>query len=108
MKEKILFIGLLLSCSAHAQFKSGNKLYEQITSPSQMEQMNAIGYVTGVADTLQWAVVCAPSSINAGQLVDMTKMYLERSPARRHLAADALILELLRATWPCKEKGQSL
>jgi hypothetical protein len=108
MKNKFILVGLLLSCSAHAQFKTGNKLYEQITSSSQMEQMNAIGYVTGVADTLQWAVVCAPSSINAGQLVDMTKLYLERSPARRHLAADGLILELLRATWPCKEKGQSL
>jgi hypothetical protein len=108
MKKFLILAAWAAVLPAQAQFKTGNKLYEQITSSSQMEQMNAIGYVTGVADTLQWAVVCAPSSINAGQLVDMTKLYLERSPARRHLAADALILELLRATWPCKEKGQSL
>jgi len=105
MKTAFMLIGLVLSCSAHAQFKTGNKLYEQITSSSQMDQMNAIGYVTGVADTLQLALVCAPASINAGQLLDMTKQYLERVPARRHLAADSLILEVLRAAWPCKERG---
>jgi hypothetical protein len=105
MKTIPVLFSLLLSCSVQAQFKTGNKLYEQITSSSQMEQMNAVGYVMGVSDTLQWALVCAPSTVNAGQLVDMTKLYIERMPARRHLAADMLIMEVLRAAWPCKERG---
>jgi hypothetical protein len=105
MKTLIFLSAMVLYCSVQAQFKTGNKLYEQITSSSQMEQMNAVGYVMGVSDTLQWALVCAPSTVTAGQLVDMTKLYIERVPARRHLAADMLIMEVLRAAWPCKERS---
>ena len=105
MKKFLILAAWAVVLPAQAQFKTGNKLYEQITSSSQMEQMNAIGYVMGVSDALQWALVCAPSTVNAGQMVDMTRLYIERVPARRHLAADTLIMEVLRAAWPCKERG---
>ena len=102
------FIGLVFVAScAQAQFKTGNKLLQQFGGEFG-EQMNAIGYVTGVADTLQGAVVCAPQTVNAGQLVDMTKLYLEKSPAQRHRPADMLIHDMLTAMWPCAKKGQSL
>jgi hypothetical protein len=104
-KKFLILAAWAVVLPAQAQFKTGNKLYEQITSSSQMEQMNAIGYVMGVSDALQWALVCAPSTVNAGQMVDMTRLYIERVPARRHLAADMLIMEVLRAAWPCKERG---
>lgn len=103
--RKIIFIGLMMAAScAQAQFKTGNKLLQQLNGEFG-DQMNAIGYVVGVADTLQNAVVCAPQTINAGQLVDMTKLYLEKMPAQRHLAADMLIHDMLKSMWPCAKRG---
>lgn len=104
MKRFLILAAWCVALPAVAQFKSGNKLLQQMDGDFG-DQMNAIGYVAGVADTLQGAVVCAPQSVTAGQLVDMTKVYLERTPARRHLAADVLIHDLLKAMWPCVKKG---
>lgn len=104
MKKLWVLIACCVALPAVAQFKSGNMLLRQIDGDFG-EQMNAIGYVSGVADALQGAVVCAPHTVTAGQLVDMTRLYLERTPARRHLAADLLISEVLRAAWPCGRRG---
>ena len=104
MKAETLILAALLCGSAHAQFKTGNKLLQQMDGEFG-DQMNAIGYVSGVADTLQGAVVCAPATVTAGQLMDMTRLYLERTPARRHLAADVLIHDMLKAMWPCAKRG---
>lgn len=104
MKRFLILAACCAVLPAVAQFKDGNMLLRQIGGDFG-EQMNAIGYVSGVADALQGAVICAPSTVTAGQVLDMTKLYLERVPARRHLAADVLISEVLRATWPCARRG---
>ena len=106
MRHKLFLAALILSCSAQAQFKTGNQLYDQMQG-NQMEQMNAIGYVQGVSDALQGAMACIPSAVTAGQVYDMTRLYVQNNPTDRNLSADFLIMQVLRAAWPCK-KGQSL
>ena len=98
--KNLLLVAALLCGTAHAQFKTGNKLLGEMLG-SYGEQMNALGYVTGVADTLDNSVVCIPNTVNAGQLSDMTKLYLETYPQTRHMAADALIHRVLIKVWPC-------
>ena len=106
MKFALITLLATASFAAQAEFKTGNKLYQQITG-NHGEYMNAIGYVTGVADALNGAIACPPESVTAGQLMDMTKLYLENYPSTRHLSADAIISRIMSVTWPCK-KGPSL
>jgi len=105
-KHKMVLIGMLVAGSAQAQFKTGNQLYSQMQG-NQMEQMNAIGYVQGVSDAFQGAVACIPTTVTAGQVYDMTKLHVQNNPTDRNLSADFLIMQVLRAAWPCK-KGSGI
>jgi hypothetical protein len=105
--KKLLLIAALVCTSAHAEFKTGNKLLEDMTS-SSMNQMNALGYVTGVADALMGITFCMPSNVNAGQVHDMVKLYLEQNPANRHNTADRIVNHVLKTVWPCAQRGQNL
>ena len=96
-----------VSLASYAEFKDGNKLLEDING-SHGTQMNAIGYITGVADALTGITFCAPYNITSGQIYDMTKQYLERFPANRHNSADRIIDHVLKTAWPCPKKGQNL
>lgn len=110
MKKVIFAAAAVLCFSAQAEFKDGNRLYSEMTG-SQMNQMAAIGYVTGVADALMDISYCAPNNITAGQIFDMTKQYLEEQPQLRHVSADRIINRVLSRTWPCKNSnrgGQNL
>ena len=99
---------LVVSVTANAgTFWDGNKLHNKLQG-STVEQMQALGYIMGVADALDTATVCAPTNVTAGQLNDIIKNYLENTPAVRHLAADSLISAVLGRVWPCQKKGQSL
>ena len=100
---------VLLTCSmaAHAEFKDGNTLLSDMNG-SYGNQMNALGYVTGVADALMRITYCPPMTINAGQVNDMVKQYLEQFPANRHNTADRIIGHVLKSAWPCSQRGQAL
>jgi hypothetical protein len=99
----ILALGPCLTFLAHAEFKDGNKLLSDMNS-GHGQQMNAIGYVTGVADTLMGVTYCPPTNMTAGQVYDMTKQYLETYPATRHMSADSIINRVLKSAWPCAER----
>lgn len=105
--KRLIAIALLASASAHAEFKDGNMLLADMNS-TPINQMNALGYVTGVADALMRITYCPPSNINAGQVYDMAKQYLEAYPTLRSFAADSLINRVLSNAWPCAKKGQNL
>ena len=106
MKKTVLLLALA-SGLAHAEFKDGNKLLSEMTG-SHSNQMSALGYVMGVADALMNITFCAPPTITAGQIHDMTKQYLELYPASRHHSADRIINQVLKTAWPCANRGQSL
>lgn len=107
MKLKITLMAILLGAtSAQAEFKDGNKLLSQMQGTT-MEQMIAMGYVTGVADALHGVVACPPANVTAGQLNDMVLKYLENFPQTRSFSGDVIVQRVLVTVWPCK-KGSSL
>jgi hypothetical protein len=94
-------LALLLLCgSAHAEFKTGNQLLSQLRGDTT-DYIHAIGYITGVYDTLQGVTHCPPGNVTAGQVTDMVRNYLEANPDNRHNTADRLVGLVLRRAWPC-------
>ena len=108
MKQKIALLAIVLgvtSIPVHAEFKDGNKLLAEMGAA--MEQMVALGYVTGVADALNGSSVCPPPNVTAGQMNDMVLKYLENFPQTRSFSGDVIVQRVLVTVWPCK-KGSSL
>lgn len=105
--RKWIAVVLLLPAMARAEFFTGNQLLDRLQG-SISDQIQALGYIQGVFDTMQGVVICAPNTINAGQVNDMIKNYLINSPAIRHNTADRIIGQALKGAWPCQDRGRSL
>ena len=104
---KPLIAALALVCApALAEFKDGNRLLSQLNTGTGSDYMNALGYITGVADVLYGVTHCAPPNVTAGQITDMVRNYLDNFPATRHLSADRHIHHVLKSTWPCPERNR--
>jgi hypothetical protein len=99
MRAAVLCLALVAG-SAHAEFVDGNKLLSDMNGVHGF-QMSALGYVMGVADTLQNVVVCIPSNVTSGQVADMVRNYLTNVPRERHLSGDILVGRVLKEVWPC-------
>lgn len=99
MKKTILIIALA-STSAQADFFNGNKLWEKLNGDN-IERSVALGYIMGVHDVHERLTHCSPSTVNAGQVKDVVYAGMSRMPEFRHLAAESIITEILKATWPC-------
>jgi hypothetical protein len=108
MMNKLIVLLAFCSGLAHAEFKDGNELFQLLTSRDTLDRVDALGYVTGVADALRGTIHCISANATAGQISDMTLAYLRRNPENRHLPADVIIAVVLKNTWPCKKGGQSL
>lgn len=104
MKAMIATLALAC-CSAHAEFRDGNKLLNEINSGASFSEGLALGYIMGVTDFSVGVTHCAPPTVTAGQLRDMVKMYLTDNPQHRHVTADAIINRVLSGTRPCPKKG---
>jgi hypothetical protein len=105
---KTTIIAALLACSsAHAEFYSGNDLFNRLNG-NDAEQFHALGYIMGMHDALDGVVFCSTQTVTAGQVRDLMKMTLERDPANRHKPASALIMNTLQVVWPCKKQGAKL
>jgi hypothetical protein len=108
MKFKIIIIcTALLATVAHADFRDGNKLLAEMKGTT-FEKGMALGYVMAVADTRGSETLCIPSTVTAGQVIDMTQNMLEKNPSIRHLPASAIVEYTLREVWPCAKKGGAL
>ena len=105
MKKALIAAALATSSLTHAEFVSGNYLYEQMTGQTS-NQIWAIGYVTGVADA-GWNVGwCPPPGLTVRQLYDLVQQRLAAAPALRHYTADSLIMIVLRSVYPCQQNRQ--
>jgi hypothetical protein len=104
--KKIIATLLFVPAMAQAEFMSGNTLLRDMKGDA-MEQMMALGYVLGAADSAINVTVCTPPGIKAGQVYDMIKNFLESAPDIRHYSADIIIKTRLEAVWPCKDQGKS-
>jgi hypothetical protein len=95
--------------AAQAVLIEGNELYESCEA-SDFRWVICMGYVAGVADTLETdraaggdaPKVCIPTQGTRGQVIDVVKLYLERNPQERHLAAAVLVTKALVAAFPCR------
>jgi hypothetical protein len=99
MKRAILCLALVAG-TAHAEFLDGNKLLSDMKG-SHGFQMSALGYVMGVADSIQSVTACVPPSVTSGQVLDMVRNYLEANPAIRHFTADVIVTDVLKRAFPC-------
>jgi hypothetical protein len=105
--KKLLATILFVPSMANAEFFNGNTLLN-LMNGSVPEQIQALGYVQGVFDTLHSAVICPPQNVSAGQVNDMIKNYITNSPATRHHTADFIILTALKDLWPCQTRNRNL
>lgn len=101
--KKLTLVLAILAGSAHAEFIDGNKLLADMSGTNGL-QMSALGYVMGVADTLNGVVVCMPTNVTSGQISDMVQNYLTNVPRERNSSGDVIVAKVLKAAWPCAAK----
>jgi hypothetical protein len=105
---KKLLAGLLfVPVMAHAEFWTGNKLFTHMQG-TNMDQVQAYGYVMGVFDTDAGVGHCGNNAgnITVGQINDIAKQYLEQNPSIRHFPADILVRAAFGRTWPCPKDNK--
>ena len=102
----VITVLLAVSTGAKADFRSGNKLYADCTSP--MGPIYCDFYVAGISDAAQGSPgvygfkVCAPADATLGQMVDIARQYLAAHPERRHRGAAGLVAHALAQAFPCQ------
>ena len=101
--KRALILAALVAGSAHAEFLTGNMLLARMNGDN-LDQIYAIGYVAGVADAGYGVAWCPPNAVTTGQVVDMTKALLEKSPADRHRPADVFVRAVTQAAFPCSRQ----
>ncbi|MDZ4344424.1 MAG: Rap1a/Tai family immunity protein [Candidatus Binatia bacterium] len=119
-----LFVALLASpTAAQSGYKDGNELYAQLqagkrmtpstTDPQQFgDAMYGTGYVMGVVDGLngvtssssELSKFCIPDGVAVKQLTDVTFLFLEKYPERRHFPAAWIVALALSEKFPCAKK----
>ena len=107
MKTALALAIVLLAGTAEAQFRDGNKLLGELQADNIVEKMFAVGYVTGVADSMNQSLYCLQNGMTVGQISDTIKVALERTPQIRNEPADVLIVAILSKHYPCKGRKQS-
>ena len=105
--KKLLAALLFVPALAHAEFWTGNKLYERLTSTDMTDRIQAMGYVMGVYDVTVHALFCPgnETNITVGQVQDMAKNWLANNPHRRNESAEKLVTEVFKQVWPCRNRG---
>lgn len=99
---KLLPLLLALSFPAQAYFVDGNALLERMDDQGSVKPMVALGFVLGVADSFEGSQICMPENVRAQQPYDLVHQWLKANPSRRHLEAAAIVLIVLRQSWPCQ------
>ena len=106
--RKLLAALLFVPAMAQAEFWTGNKLYERLSSTDTTDRIMGMGYVMCVYDVAVHVLFCPPgseTSITAGQVRDMTFNWLGNNPHRRNESAEKLVTEAFRQAWPCRNRG---
>jgi hypothetical protein len=109
-KSLILFcmLGSMLPSLAFSSFYDGNYLKTKMESAVTSDQMVAMGFVVGVADTLgdrDFRYVCIAKGVTAGQLSEVVLKYLRANPEALHKAAYTLVYLALIKTWSCPKSN---
>ena len=105
--RKLLAALLMLPALARAEFWTGNRLYERLTSAETTDRVQAMGYVMGVYDVYVNVTFCPgdQTSITVGQIRDMATAWLAANPVQRNKTAESLLNEVFKQAWPCRNRG---
>jgi hypothetical protein len=98
------WIAVLALCSgtAQAEFLSGNDLLSMMDGDTHTDKGMALGFVAGVSDVLASISICAPKSVNLGQMHDIARRHLRDNPQSRHMTAESQVRIALERVWPCR------
>jgi hypothetical protein len=105
----LLLCTLCVTDSAQADYYwKGSTLLEHLDEEARgvpsFEVAVALGYVTGVADTLDGVVVCSPPNVKLRETTRVVYDYLKGHPEMASLPAHQGIAEALGDAWPCAKK----
>lgn len=103
--KKLVAALLMVPMMANAAFKTGNELLADINAPDLFSRGLALGYIMSAADMARGVWFCPPTDgggITAGQIQDMVKNYLTNQPTIRNKSADAILITLFAAWYPCQ------
>lgn len=105
--KKLLIALLFVPALAHAEFWTGNKLYERLTSTDMTDRIQAMGYVMGVYDVYVDVTFCPGDQrqITVGQVRDMATAWLASNPNQRNRSAEVLVNEAFKQAWPCQNRS---
>ena len=106
MRKSILILATAISFSATSGCLDGHKLMdlleEQEVSPTGYSSGYFDGYVSGIAEISVFTFWCPPDNVNLGQTARITANYLRAHPEYLHKDAYSLVVDALRAPFPCK------
>ena len=110
--KRLVFLSLMLMAgSAPGTYITGNKLMKMCdgtktheSRPSLSWYANCLGYLQGVADTLETAaVVCIPEGVKTEELRQVVLPHMKAHPEEWKLAAASHVLNAYSEIWPCKQ-----
>lgn len=106
MIRRALLAFLLTYSAAPAQegvyFHTGNDLYNLCSSADDVDYLQCISYILGVADTFTTLEThCLPDRVTAGQLHSVVLSFLEELPRARQFQAPYLVRTALEEAFPC-------
>ena len=119
MRVSALLCGLALclaTTTARAGFNiDGNKLQRYLAAYDRLEANQgtfndtgdsamAIGYIAGVSDAFQGALLCPPPTVDITQEIAIVEKYLREHPEERDQRAILIISKALVSAFPCKHK----
>lgn len=115
MKHSLLFLTLLFSSAANAAFYTAGDIQKGIISYDRVNQMRTVqadvqesavmlGYIASVADQASVeGLTCLPRAATIGQLVAVTRNYLNAHPNVWDVSGTVVIRLALIDAFPCKK-----
>ncbi|HBE93509.1 MAG TPA: hypothetical protein DDW55_13710 [Gammaproteobacteria bacterium] len=93
------FLAISMVGTVQASLTTGNDLMQHcISAPDSF----CAGYIGGVIDTSH-AMFCFPPDATKRQIINITIMYLRDHPEKLDLYAPSLVINAMRAAFPCKD-----
>ena len=111
----LLLLTMALGTNAYAidVYRNGKHLgAECANSASAFDQGKCLGFILGVADTMEWTVslgavtktYCAPEEARGAQVTKVVVKYLDSHPEQLHLAAASLVVVAFEDAFPCQQE----
>jgi hypothetical protein len=104
-------LSVAIEAPAHADFVTGNRLFQDCQATDFFSQGACMGFVAGVADAMTTAQAangtvagwraCLSEQITAGEVRDVAVNFLARHPEKRDIAAATLVAQALEEAFPC-------